>query len=130
MCKICKQRLNSITVGAHVSVTIQNACATKLPFESNMSDIVLNRHMLHSVTKSVIRDIRKECYHVLEPDEIIHSVAEDIEMIYTSINDDGKIEEQHQLWSKGIYKTGAELGVDLRIGRKLPTTINHHDFIV
>ncbi|CAF1680283.1 unnamed protein product [Rotaria magnacalcarata] len=130
MCEFCKQRLNSISVGAHVSVTVQNACATKLPFEPNMFDIVMNRHMLHSVPRGVIPDILKESYRVLKSDGIIHFVAEDIEMIYTSSNDDDKIEEQHQLWSKGIYKTGAELGVDLRIGRKLPAMLNHHDFIV
>jgi SAM-dependent methyltransferase len=130
MYEFCKQRLDRLKHSTNVSISIHNACATKLPFESQTFDLVLNRHMLHSIPKKIIPNVLDETYRVLKPNGTVHFVAEDIEMIYTSTDDDKILNEQKQLWSEGMCQTGADLGVDLRIGRRLPSLLTQHGFVV
>ncbi|CAF3886208.1 unnamed protein product, partial [Rotaria sp. Silwood1] len=101
--EFCKKRLKNVKHKSNVESLIYNGNATKLPFDSNQFDLIFNRHMLHS---------------------------EDIEMIYTSVDDDQISREQNNLWSEGIYGTGRILGVDLRIGRKLPVLLYKSGFII
>ncbi|CAF3609372.1 unnamed protein product, partial [Rotaria sp. Silwood2] len=114
--ELCKKRLKNLKHKINVETIIYNVNATKLPFDSNQFDFILNRHMLHCLPKDDINIVLKEIYRVLKQNGIVHFIAEDIEMIYTSIDNDQISREINQLWSEGIYGTGTTLGVDLRIG--------------
>ena len=128
--EFCKERFEHLKQKTKIPLSIYNACATKLPFESNTFDIVMNRHMLHCVPKDRISDLLSETYRILKPGGIAHFVAEDMEMIHSSIDDVNKFKEEKQLWSDGICGTGDKVGVDLRIGRKLPAILPAHGFSV
>ncbi|CAF3960009.1 unnamed protein product [Rotaria sp. Silwood1] len=128
--EFCKKRLKNLKHKSNVESLIYNGNATKLPFDSNQFDLIFNRHMLHCLPKNDIQIVLNETYRVLKQNGIVHFLAEDIEMIYTSVDDDQISREQNNLWSEGIYGTGRILGVDLRIGRKLPVLLYKSGFII
>lgn len=128
--EICKQRFNNLRHTTTIPLMIHHASATKLPFESNTFDLVLNRHMLHCVPTKEMANLLNETYRVVKPNGIVHFIAEDIEMVYSSINDYEKNKEQQKLWSDIFLETGGKLGVDFRIGRKLPALLMQHGFAI
>lgn len=127
--QFCQKRLKQCKHKDNVEVSIVNGNAAKLPFDSDSFDLVLNRHMLHCLPRADIPVVIDEVRRVLKGNGIAHFIVEDIEMIYTSVNNDETLSEQNQLWSDGIYQTGATVGVDLRMGRKLPSALIRAGFI-
>jgi ubiquinone/menaquinone biosynthesis C-methylase UbiE len=127
--ELCRKRLNHLKTEITTPLTVHHASATALPFKSNTFDLILNRHMLHCVPKNKISTVLKEIHRVLKPDGIVHFVVEDMGMIYSSVDDEKTSLEHTQLWSNGVCGTAAQLGVDLRIGRKLPMLLTEHGFI-
>jgi hypothetical protein len=111
-------------------VSVHHASATKLPFKANTFDLILNRHMLHCVPMVRISEVSDESFRVLKAGGIVHFVAEDMEMIYSSTSDEERFREEKKLRSSAVCDIGRELGVDLRIGRKLPAILPLHGFFV
>lgn len=128
--EFCQKRCQKLKHTDNIQVSIINGTATALPFEPNSFDLILNRHMLHCLPRNDIQIAINETGRILKANGIAHFLVEDIEMIYTSVNNDQILFEQHQLWSDGIYQTGAELGVDLRMGRKIPSFLIKSGFTI
>ena len=128
--EFCQKRCRKLKHRENTEISIINGNATKLPFDSNSFDLILNRHMLHCLPKHDIQLVINETWRILKMNSIVHFLVEDIEMIYTSVNNDQTLFEQYQLWSDGIYQTGAALGMDLRFGRKLPSALIKSDFVL
>lgn len=128
--EFCKHRFDHLKNTTQILITCHQVCATKLPFEANTFDLVMNRHMLHCVPVDRIPNVLSETYRVLKPGGIVHFVAEDMGMIFSSTDDSNKMTQHEQLWSNGICDTGRKLGVDLRIGRKLPAMLPAHGLLI
>ena len=128
--EFCQNRCRKLKHKANIEISIINGTATTLPLESNSFDLILNRHMLHCLPRNDIQTTINETWRLSKMNGIIHFLVEDIEMIYTSVNNDQILFEQFQLWSDGIYQTGAQLGIDLRLGRKIPSVLMKSGFTI
>lgn len=128
--EFCQKRCRKLKHKDNIEISIINGTATALPLESNSFDLILNRHMLHCLPRNDIPIVINETWRLSKMNGIIHFLVEDIEMIYTSVNNDQTLLEQYQLWSDGIYQTGAQLGIDLRLGRKIPSVLMKSGFTI
>ncbi|HEX8435550.1 class I SAM-dependent methyltransferase [Archangium sp.] len=100
-------------------ITYLEGNGAHLPFEDGSLDGVFCRHVLHAVNRPEL--ILDEMIRVLKPGGVLHLLAEDYGMIYSSRGDP----DLDRLWREGWIAAGENSGIDLRIGRKVPAMLLH-----
>lgn len=103
---------------AHAArVTFANQSIFALPAASGTYDLVLNRHVLHSVPKAA--EVVAELARVTKPGGWLHLIPEDYDMIHFQ---DGSLDPS-VFWHETPRAFGAATGVDLFVGRNLYTAL-------
>ncbi len=100
-------------------ITYRQGNGAHLPFEDDSLDGVFCRHVLQAVSRPEL--ILDEMIRVLKPGGVLHLLAEDYGMIYSSRGDP----DLDRLWREGWIAAGENSGIDLRIGRKVPSMLLH-----
>ena len=110
-------RLAQQRFAQNTRLTFQQGDATKMPFEDNMFDVALVRHMLQAVPYPFA--VIKEMIRVTKPGGWLYALAEDYGMLFFHPT---KYDTDEFFGGYG-GKAAAKAGSDLRQGRKMPAVL-------